>query len=50
MQKNAYPNKAQMATMKRAGLNPLEWVVVRELTSSLIIKKRGTDEYQIVKK
>ena len=47
-QKNATPGSAQQASIKAAGLNAAEWVVVKELPSQLIIRKIKTDQYEII--
>ena len=49
-QKNATPNREQKAVLARHGLRPLEWVVIKELTHSLIIKNRITGEFKVVEK
>ena len=47
-QKNATPSRIQQASIRAAGLNPEEWVVVKELPSQLIIHKRNTDRYEMI--
>lgn len=49
-QKNASPTKAQAEALKRAGLVPIAWVVVRELPHSLIVKHRVTGEFKVLDK
>ena len=49
-QKNATPNKAQAEALKRAGLAPIAWAVVRELPHSLIVKNRLTSEFKVIDK
>lgn len=49
-QKNATPNKQQAAIIKRHGLEPLRWVVIRDLSCSLIIKHRDNDEFKVIEK
>jgi hypothetical protein len=49
-QKNATPTKDQQAAMKRAGLNPLMWVVKKELPSQMIIFHRITGSFQVINK
>lgn len=44
-QKNATPSKAQAEAIKRNKLNPALYVVVKELTHSMIIKHRITGEF-----
>lgn len=47
-QKNATPNRSQQASIKAAGLNAAEWVVVKELPSQLIIRKKNTNQYEMI--
>ena len=49
-QKNATPTKAQAASIKRAGLNPKEWTVAKELVYSMFIRNRDTGAVQRIKK
>ena len=49
-QKNAAPTKAQAEALKRAGLAPIAWAVVRELPHSLIVKNRLTGEFKVIDK
>lgn len=49
-QKNATPTQAQTETLKRAGLAPIAWAVVRELPHSLIVKHRVTGEFKVIDK
>lgn len=49
-QKNATPNREQKDVLSRHGLRPLEWVVIKELTHSLIIKNRITNEFRVIEK
>ena len=49
-QKNATPSKAQAETMKRNGLNPLTWTVVKELDHSMIVHHRITGEFKVIDK
>lgn len=49
-QKNATPNREQKTVLARHGLRPLEWVVIKELNHSLIIKNRITGEFKVVEK
>lgn len=49
-QKNATPTKEQSEIIRRNGYNPAEYVVVKELLYSLIVKHRYSSEYQIIKK
>ena len=50
MQKNATPTQAQAEALKRAGLAPISWAVVRELPHSLIVKNRLTGEFKVIDK
>ena len=49
-QKNASPGKAQAEILKRNKLNPLTWVVTRELDHSLIVMHRITGEFKCIDK
>lgn len=49
-QKNATPSKAQMEVIKRNGLSPLLWTVVKELTHSMIVRHRVTGEVKVIEK
>lgn len=47
-QKNATPSRIRQDSIRAAGLDPNEWVVVKELITLMIIHKKGTDQYQII--
>lgn len=49
-QKNATPSKAQAEIMKRNGLNPLTWTVIKELNYSMIVRNRVTGEFKVIDK
>lgn len=49
-QKNTTPTKEQAEILRRNGYNPAEYVVVKDLTYSLIVKRRYSDEYENIKK
>ena len=49
-QKNATPNKDQARIIKANGLAPIEWVVMRDLMHSMIIKHRITHEVKLIDK
>ena len=49
-QKNATPTKEQAEVLKRHGLNPAFWVVVKDLPNSLIIKKRAVGDFKVINK
>lgn len=49
-QKNATPNKDQARIIKANGLTPIEWVVMRDLMHSMIIKNRITHEVKLIDK
>ena len=49
-QKNATPTKEQQAVLKNRGLNPLFWVVVRDLQDSMIVRNRVSGEFKVVTK
>ena len=47
-QKNATPTQVQQKSIKAAGLNAAQWVVVKELPSQLIIRNRDTNEHRLI--
>lgn len=49
-QKNASPTREQAEILRKNGFNPAEYVVVKELTFSMIVKHRYSDEYHTIKK
>ncbi len=49
-QKNASPTKKQMEIIKANGLTPADWVVVKELPHSLIVRNRGTGAFEVTQK
>ena len=49
-QKNATPTRDQQAAIKRAGLDPREWTVKKELPSQLIIIRRGDKAMRMIGK
>lgn len=49
-QKNATPSTEQQNILRAAGLRPMEWVVVKELPSSMIIKHRISGEFMHIDK
>ena len=49
-QKNATPTGEQMEAMTRAGLNPEDWVVIRDLRYRMIIRSRVTNEVKMIGK
>ena len=49
-QKNATPTKEQAETMQRHGLLRYEWVVVKDLTNSMIVRNRETGEFRVLEK
>ena len=49
-QKNATPSKVQAATIKRNGLNPLTWTVIKELNHSMIVRHRISGEIKVIDK
>ena len=50
MQKNATPTREQQQILKAKGLNPLEWVAVKDYDHSMIIKHRYTGEFRTIEK
>ena len=49
-QKNATPTAEQQLTIVRAGLKPIEWVVIKDLKYSMIIRNRLTNEVKLIGK
>lgn len=49
-QKNAIPTKEQAEAMKKIGMNPMFWVVIRDLHKSMIVKNRLTGEFKVLEK
>lgn len=49
-QKNATPSKEQARIIKANGLTPIEWVVLKDLNHSMIIKHRITHEVKLIGK
>ena len=49
-QKNASPSKEQQEIIRKNCLNPAEYVVVKDLKQSMIVKHRYSGEHQIVNK
>lgn len=49
-QKNATPTKEQSRIIKKNGLAPALWVVIKDLPHSLIIKGRITGEFRVIDK
>ena len=50
MTKKKEPSKEQNTIIKRNGLNPLCWVVLQDLTNSMIVKHRVTGEVKVIDK
>lgn len=50
MRKNATPSKTQAAYIRRAGYNPDDYTVIRELNYTLLIRHRSTGETAVVEK
>ena len=50
MQKNATPNAAQAEVLKRHGLTPGLWTVVRELRYTLIIRSKVNGDFWKIEK
>ena len=49
-QKNASPNSEQARILEKNGLNKYEWVVVRELGHSMIVRERVTGVVKMIDK
>lgn len=50
VQKNATPTAEQKVTIAKAGLKPTEWVVIKDLLYSMIIRSRLTNEVKLIGK
>lgn len=50
MQKNATPSKTQADYIRRAGYNPDDYTVIRELNFTILIRHRSTGATEIVEK
>lgn len=49
-QKNATPTAEQKVDIAKAGLKPAEWVVIKDLRYSMIIRSRITNEVKVIGK
>ena len=49
-QKNATPSREQQEHLKRAGLKPFAWAVVKDLNTQMIIRNRLTGEFKVIDK
>lgn len=49
-QKNASPNKQQWEILIANGKQPTEWVVVKELQNTVIIRHRSGGQFEVIKK
>lgn len=49
-QNNATPSKEQQLNICNAGLRPDDWMVVKDLLYSMIIRNRHTNEYRMIGK
>lgn len=49
-QKNATPSREQAETLRKNGLNRLEWTVVNDLNNSMIVRNRFTGEFKVIDK
>lgn len=49
-QKNATPTKEQKAILKKHELIPWEWVVIKEMQYSMIVKHRVTGDIKHIEK
>lgn len=50
MKKNATPSKTQAVYIRRAGYNPDDYTVIRELNFTLLIRHRSTGETEVIEK
>lgn len=49
-QKNATHSRAQQEVMRKAGLNSILWVVIKDLQHSMIVKHRITGDVRVIDK
>lgn len=49
-QKNATPSKEHACILKKHGLSPALWVVIKDFPHSMIIKGRITGEFKVIEK
>ena len=49
-QKNSSPTREQAEILRKNRLNPAEYVVVKDLKQSMIVKHRYSGEHQLIKK
>lgn len=49
-QKNSTPTKEQARVLEKHGLKAVLWVVVKELSGSMIVKHRITGEFKVISK
>ena len=49
-QKDTTPSRAQQEFMRKAGLNSILWVVIKDLQHSMIVKNRFTGEVRVINK
>lgn len=49
-QKNATPNKSQTLSLKKAGLSPVVWTVIKELDHILIVRHRITGTVKTIQR
>ena len=50
MQKNATPTREQQEDLKRAGLKPYQWAVIKDLNIQMILRNRVTGEFKVINK
>lgn len=50
MQKHATPTREQMEQLRRDGLDPTEWLVLKDLPHSLIVLSRNGMDCRVVQK
>ena len=49
-QKNDSPTKEQAEILRRNKLNPAEYIVVKDLNGTMIVKHRYSDEHKLISK
>lgn len=48
--KNAIPTKEQQEVLKKNGLRPYEWTVVKDLRNTMIVRNRHTNDVKMIEK
>ena len=49
-QKNATPTKEQQEVLRKNGLRPYEWTIVKDLRNNMIVRNRYTNDVKMIEK